>query len=98
VAVLYSVTDWTPVFVLLIVLVVYFVKALLTPATPALIVETAGGSRNLVTLPSVDELRIIAGQIVHAIDHPEAEFTAYVHQLNNYNGPVFNQNGAQNTG
>ncbi|WP_256967812.1 DUF6232 family protein [Streptomyces sp. CS057] len=98
VAVLYSVTDWTPVFVLLIVLVVYFVKALLTPATPALIVETAGGSRNLVTLPSVDELRTIAGQIVHAIDHPEAEFTAYVHQLNNYNGPVFNQNGAQNTG
>ncbi|WP_257139241.1 DUF6232 family protein, partial [Streptomyces sp. wa1002] len=98
VAVVYSVTDWVPVLVLLIVLVVYFVKALIAPETPVLVVETAGASRILVTLPSVDELRAIAGRIVHAIDHPEAEFTAYVHQLNNYNGPVFNQNGGQNTG
>ncbi|MEV7496227.1 DUF6232 family protein [Streptomyces anulatus] len=98
VAFVYSVTDWAPVLVLLIVLVVYFVKALIAPETPVLVVETAGGSRILVTLPSVDELRTIAGRIVHAIDHPEAEFTAYVHQLNNYNGPVFNQNGGQNTG
>ncbi|MFD4800373.1 DUF6232 family protein [Streptomyces anulatus] len=98
VAVVYSVTDWTPVLVLLIVLVVLFVKMMATPEKPALVVETAGGSRLLVTLPSVDELRAIAGRIVHAIDHPEAEFTAYVHQLNNYNGPVFNQNGGQNTG
>ncbi len=52
----------------------------------------------MVTLPSVEQLRTIAGQIVHAINHPEAEFTAYVHELNNYNGPVFHQNGAQNTG
>ncbi|MFC8621616.1 DUF6232 family protein [Streptomyces anulatus] len=98
VAVVYSVTSWTPVFVLLIVLVVYFVKAMVAPEKPVLVVETAGNSRILVTLPSVDELRTIAGRIVHAIDHPEAEFTAYVHQLNNYNGPVFNQNGGQNTG
>ncbi|MEU9932631.1 DUF6232 family protein [Streptomyces anulatus] len=98
VAFVYSVTDWAPVLVLLIVLVVYFVKALIAPETPVLVVETAGSSRVLVTLPSVDELRTIAGRIVHAIDHPEAEFTAYVHQLNNYNGPVFNQNGGQNTG
>ncbi|MGW5930160.1 DUF6232 family protein [Streptomyces anulatus] len=98
VAFVYSVTDWVPVLVLLIVLVVYFVKALVAPEKPVLVVETAGGSRVLVTLPSVDELRTIAGRIVHAIDHPEAEFTAYVHQLNNYNGPVFNQNGGQNTG
>ncbi|WP_426501506.1 DUF6232 family protein [Streptomyces sp. D54] len=98
VAFVYSMTDWAPVFVLLIVLVVYFVKALVAPEKPVLVVETAGSSRILVTLPSVDELRTIAGRIVHAIDHPEAEFTAYVHQLNNYNGPVFNQNGGQNTG
>ncbi|MEV7655839.1 DUF6232 family protein [Streptomyces anulatus] len=98
VAVVYSVTDWAPVLVLLIVLVVYFVKMMATPEKPVLVVETAGGSRLLVTLPSVDELRAIAGRIVHAIDHPEAEFTAYVHQLNTYNGPVFNQNGGQNTG
>ncbi|CAM5473496.1 hypothetical protein SCALM49S_03823 [Streptomyces californicus] len=30
----------------------------------------------MVTLPSVEQLRTIAGQIVHAINHPEAEFTA----------------------
>ncbi|MEU5287513.1 DUF6232 family protein [Streptomyces sp. NPDC020755] len=98
VAFVYSVTDWAPVLVLLIIMVVYFVKALIAPEKPVLVVETAGGSLVLVTLPSVDELRGIAGQIVHAIDHPEAEFTAHVHQLNNYNGPVFNQNGGQNTG
>ncbi|MFH9269237.1 DUF6232 family protein [Streptomyces sp. NPDC017546] len=98
VAVVYSVTGWAPVLVLLIVLVVYFIKMMVAPEKPVLVVETAGGSRVLVTLPSVDELRTIAGRVVHAIDHPEAEFTAYVHQLNNYNGPVFNQNGGQNTG
>lgn len=98
VAFVYSMTDWAPVLVLLFVLVFFFVKALIAPERPVLVVETAGGSLVLVTLPSVDELRVIAGQIVHAIDHPEAEFTAHVHQLNNYNGPVFNQNGGQNTG
>ncbi|MFH9298728.1 DUF6232 family protein [Streptomyces sp. NPDC017520] len=98
VAFVYSMTGWAPVLVLLIVLVVLFVKALIAPAKPVLVVETAGGSLVLVTLPNVDELRAIAGQVVHAIDHPEAEFTAHVNQLNNYNGPVFNQNGGQNTG
>lgn len=88
-----------PVFVVFLVgLAVYFFKELFEPAKPILAVETAGGSLAVVTLPSVDELRTIAGQIVHAINHPEAEFTAYVHELNNYNGPVFNQNGGQNTG
>ncbi|MET9701988.1 DUF6232 family protein [Streptomyces griseus] len=88
-----------PVFVVFLVgLVMYFIKELLEPAKPILAVETAGGSLAVVTLPSVDELRTIAGQIVHAINHPEAEFTAYVHELNNYNGPVFNQNGGTNTG
>lgn len=98
VAVVYSVTGWTLVLFLLIVLAAFFIAALIKPERPVLVVETAGGSLVLVTLPSVDELRAIAGHIVHAIDHPEAEFTAYVHQLNNYNGPVFNQNGGQNTG
>ncbi|MFJ2649699.1 DUF6232 family protein [Streptomyces sp. NPDC087420] len=98
VAVVYSVTDWTLVLLLLIVLAAFFVAALIKPERPVLVVETAGGSLVLVTLPSVDELRVIAGRIVHAIDHPEAEFTAYVNQLNNYNGPVFNQSGGQNTG
>ncbi|MFB8140624.1 DUF6232 family protein [Streptomyces parvus] len=88
-----------PVFVVFLVgLAIYFFKELLEPAKPILAVETAGGSLAVVTLPSVDELRTIAGQIVHAINHPEAEFTAYVHELNNYNGPVFNQNGGTNTG
>ncbi len=88
-----------PMFVLFLVgLIGYFVKVLVEPAKPILAVETAGGSLAVVTLPSVEQLRTIAGQIVHAINHPEAEFTAYVHELNNYNGPVFNQNGAQNTG
>ncbi|MFJ9109377.1 DUF6232 family protein [Streptomyces sp. NPDC102283] len=79
-------------------LAIYFIKELLEPAKPILAVETAGGSLAVVTLPTVEELRTIAGQIVHAINHPEAEFTAYVNELNNYNGPVFNQNGGTNTG
>ncbi|MFI1187519.1 DUF6232 family protein [Streptomyces californicus] len=88
-----------PVFILFLIgLIGYFVKVLVEPAKPILAVETAGGSLAMVTLPSVEELRTIAAQIVHAINHPDAEFTAYVHELNNYNGPVFNQNGAQNTG
>ncbi|MFD8963180.1 DUF6232 family protein [Streptomyces anulatus] len=88
-----------PVFVVFLIgLAIYFIKELLEPAKPILAVETAGGSVAVVTLPTVEELRTIAGQIVHAINHPEAEFTAYVNELNNYNGPVFNQNGGQNTG
>ncbi|MFE9849505.1 DUF6232 family protein [Streptomyces sp. NPDC005576] len=75
-----------------------FLTAILQPAKPILAVETAGGSCAVVTLPSVDELRTIAGLIVYAIDHPEAEFTAYVNQLTTYNGPVFNQSGGMNTG
>lgn len=91
--------DGAPLFLAVVIgLAVVLVKDLIEPPTPILAVETAGGSWALATLPSVDELREIAGQIVHAIDHPEAEFTAYVHQLNNYNGPVVNQSGSGNTG
>lgn len=49
---------------------------------PVLAVEMNSDSRVIVTLPSMDELRQIAGRIVYAIDHPEAEFTAIVQQYN----------------
>ncbi|WP_255949271.1 DUF6232 family protein [Streptomyces odontomachi] len=70
---------------------------------PVLVVETASGSAVIVTLPSVDELRQIAGKIVYAIDNPQAEFSAVVHQYNsnktNNYGPVVNMNGGRgNTG
>ncbi|MFJ8250294.1 DUF6232 family protein [Streptomyces sp. NPDC094466] len=91
--------NGNPVFVVFLIgLLIYFGKEILAPAKPILAVETAGGSLAAVTLPNVEELRAIAGQIVHAINNPEAEFTAYVQELNNYNGPVFNQNGGTNTG
>ncbi|MFI0720691.1 DUF6232 family protein [Streptomyces sp. NPDC021224] len=64
---------------------------------PVLAVETAGGSCVAVTLPNLEQLAEIARQIVHAIDHPEAEFTRFVYQYT-YNGPVFNQHGRTNTG
>ncbi|MFJ5548334.1 DUF6232 family protein [Streptomyces sp. NPDC093225] len=88
-----------PVLVPLLV----FVLKLFEQSKPVLAVETAGGSAVLVTLPSMDELRRIAGQIVHAIDHPDAEFTAVVQQLNSNNtnnyGPVVHmQGGRGNTG
>nr|WP_239144576.1 DUF6232 family protein [Streptomyces sp. SID14515] len=87
------------VFIFVVIgLALFLLKELFEPAKPILAVDTAGGTGAVVTLPSVDELRVIAGQIVYAIDHPEAEFTAYVQELNNYNGPVFNQHGGQNTG
>ncbi|MGW1463287.1 DUF6232 family protein [Streptomyces sp. NPDC002308] len=82
----------------LVGLVIYLFKELLEPAKPVLAVETAGGSFAVVTLPSVDQLRTIAGQIVNAIDHPDAEFRTYANQLTNYNGPVIIQNGSGNTG
>ncbi|MEV8625934.1 DUF6232 family protein [Streptomyces sp. NPDC051079] len=91
--------DASPVLAMVvIVLIIVLIKELAEASKPILAVETAGGSLAIVTLPSMDQLREIAGQVVHAIDHPEAEFTAYVHQLNNYNGPVINQTGTGNTG
>ncbi|MFD0376482.1 DUF6232 family protein [Streptomyces sp. NPDC127112] len=51
-------------------------------ARPVLAVETAGGSILAVTLPSIDELRQIAGRIVYAINYPDAEFTVVVKQFN----------------
>ncbi|MFE9702739.1 DUF6232 family protein [Streptomyces sp. NPDC005930] len=76
-------------------------KGLFVSAQPVLAVEMASGSKAIVTLPSMDELRHIAGRIAHAIDHPEAEFTTLVQQYNNTNnyGPVVSmRDGRGNTG
>lgn len=67
---------------------------------PMLVIEMASGSRVTVTLPSMDELRQIAGWIAYAIENPTVEFTTVVqqHNTNNY-GPVVNMNnGRGNTG
>ncbi|MEU2439976.1 DUF6232 family protein [Streptomyces rubradiris] len=76
------------------------VKDLFAPPKPVLSVQVASGTALVVTLPSLAELRQIADRIAYAIDHPEAEFTAVVHQYNTNNyGPVANLNGGQgNTG
>ncbi|MYY01411.1 MULTISPECIES: DUF6232 family protein [unclassified Streptomyces] len=68
---------------------------------PVLVVELNSGSRVVLTLPTMDELRAIAGQIVYAIDHPEYEFSAVLEQYNTTNnfGSVVNMNGGRgNTG
>ncbi|MFD7029602.1 DUF6232 family protein [Streptomyces sp. NPDC059917] len=78
-----------------LVLLVLVLAALFKMAKPVLAVETAGGTIIMVTLPTVDELRHVAGQIVYAIDHPEAEFSTVV----NHFAPVVNMNGGRgNTG
>ncbi|GAA0306561.1 hypothetical protein GCM10010302_51540 [Streptomyces polychromogenes] len=89
--------DATLLAMLLGAVVVAALRALFTFSRPVLAIETAGGSAVVVTLPDMEELRRIAGQVVHAIDHPEAEFTAIVNQFNgthtNHFGPVVNMNG-----
>ncbi|MFJ9930884.1 DUF6232 family protein [Streptomyces misionensis] len=92
-----------PLLVLLIALVCFFCRDLFARGKPVLAVETAGGAQLAVTLPSLDELRRIAGQIVNAINNPEAEFATIVHQYNsnstNNYGPVVNMTGGRgNTG
>ncbi|MFH8716371.1 DUF6232 family protein [Streptomyces zaomyceticus] len=92
--------EGNPLFVvILIALVVFLLKELFAPARPVLLVETASGSAVLLTLPSMDELRDIAGRIAAAIDNPAAEFSTVVRQFNNNTnnyGPVVNMNGGQN--
>ncbi|MFH8581293.1 DUF6232 family protein [Streptomyces zaomyceticus] len=92
--------EGNPLFVvILIALVVFLLKELFAPARPVLLVETASGSAVLLTLPSMDELRDIAGRIAAAIDNPAAEFSTFVRQFNNNTnnyGPVVNMNGGQN--
>lgn len=91
--------EGNPVLLIVgIALFLFLLKELFQSPTPVLTVETAGGSTVLVTLPTVNELLDIAGRIAHAIDNPEAEFTAVVQQYNNTNnyGPVVNMNGGRN--
>ncbi|MFG2835824.1 DUF6232 family protein [Streptomyces zaomyceticus] len=81
-----------------IALFLFLLKELFQSPTPVLVVETAGGSTVVVTLPTVHELLDIAGRIAHAIDNPQAEFTAVVQQYNHTNnfGPVVHMNGGRN--
>ncbi|MFF1272503.1 DUF6232 family protein [Streptomyces marokkonensis] len=90
-------------FVIVAIGLAVVVKDLLASAKPVLVVEMTSGSKVIVTLPSMEELRRIAGRIVQAIDNPEAEFTAVVQQFHssntNYYGPVVHMNsGRGNTG
>ncbi|MGW3588645.1 DUF6232 family protein [Streptomyces fungicidicus] len=84
------------VYFLLLVIFAFLVSARLD--------STEGGSGpapGILTLPTMDELRAIAGQIVYAIDHPEYEFSAVLEQYNTTNnfGSVVNMNGGRgNTG
>ncbi|MFH9670797.1 DUF6232 family protein [Streptomyces sp. NPDC017405] len=89
-----------PNVLVLFPLIVVFV-VLVWPRKPVLVVEMNSGSRVVLTLPTMDELRAIAGQIVYAIDHPEYEFSAVLQQYNTTNnfGSVVNLNGGRgNTG
>ncbi|MFF8998757.1 DUF6232 family protein [Streptomyces achromogenes] len=96
-----SVGD-SPALAIVLVIAALFVAfwGLFEADKPVLAVQVASGSTVVVTLPSIEELRQIAGRIAYAIDNPEAEFTAVVHQYNTNNyGPVANLNGGQgNTG
>lgn len=74
---------------------------LLRSRKPTLVVELNSGSRVGLTLPTMDELRAVAGQLVYAIDHPEYEFSTVLeqHSITNNFGSVVNMNGGRgNTG
>ncbi|WP_437102114.1 DUF6232 family protein [Streptomyces sp. enrichment culture] len=94
--------NGNPALIIVLIIAVLFItfKDLFAEDKPVLAVQVASGSSVVVTLPSMEELRQIAGRIAYAIDNPEAEFTAVVHQYNTNNyGPVANLNGGQgNTG
>ncbi|MEV7418316.1 DUF6232 family protein [Streptomyces sp. NPDC089919] len=86
---------------LLLFVLVAVVVAVARPAKPALAIQSSGGSTVVLTLPTLEELRTIAGGIVNAIENPEREFSTVVHQFNNTNhfGPVVNMTGGRgNTG
>ncbi|MYR60859.1 hypothetical protein GTY54_33055 [Streptomyces sp. SID625] len=87
--------------VLALAALVVVCAVLLSSRKPVLVVELNSGSRVVLTLPTMDELRAIAGQVVYAIDHPEYEFSAVLEQYNTTNnfGSVVNMNGGRgNTG
>jgi hypothetical protein len=90
-----------PAFLTLSTLAAIVCTVLLWSRKPVLVVELNSGSRVVLTLPAMNELRAVGGQIVYAIDHPEYEFTAVLEQHNTTNnfGSVVNMNGGRgNTG
>lgn len=66
-------------------------------AKPVLVVETAGGSRLVVTRPSLEDLRLIADAILFAIQVPDTEFHTTVRPLNDAKkyGSVMVMNGGR---
>jgi hypothetical protein len=87
--------------VLTVLILVVVCAVLLGSRKPVLVVELNSGSRVVLTLPTMDALRAIGGQIVYAIDHPEYEFSAVLEQHNTTNnfGSVVNMTGGRgNTG
>ncbi|MFE6141257.1 DUF6232 family protein [Streptomyces sp. NPDC056442] len=95
-----DVGDASPlVIVLLIALAGFLLRELFQKPKPVLDIEMSSGSTVAVTLPSVDELRDIAGLIARAIDNPAAEFNRVVQQINsntNNYGPVVTMTGGRN--
>lgn len=95
--------DGGPAVIVFVIGLVVTFSELFSSKKPVLVVEMNSGSRVIVTLPTVDELRQIAGRIVDAIDNPAAEFTTIVQKVNNRQtnnyGPVVNMTGGrENTG
>ncbi|AJF67877.1 hypothetical protein SVTN_29375 [Streptomyces vietnamensis] len=89
--------DGNPVLLVLLVVLVGFAVKDLFQSKPVLAIDTTGGSTVIVTLPNMDQLQQIAGQIVNAIDNPAAEFATVVEQHNttNHFGPVVNMHGGR---
>lgn len=74
-------TLWTVGIAILIYLVAQLVFKLSRPDQHVLAVETAGASIALVTMTDKDRLRLVVRYIVHAIEHPDAEFSVRVERL-----------------
>ncbi|MFJ3923681.1 DUF6232 family protein [Streptomyces sp. NPDC090022] len=72
---------WGLAVVVAIGLVVHLFVQLAAPSRYALSVETNGPAAAVVTLPEPEQLRHLVGRIVHAIEHPEAEFSVIVERL-----------------
>ncbi|MEU7726624.1 DUF6232 family protein [Streptomyces sp. NPDC040724] len=71
---------WSLVVCVVIVLFVRLLSQLFARSEHVLAVETSGPSA-LVTLPDKEQLRQLVGQIVHAIEHPTAEFAVRVQRV-----------------
>ncbi|MCX5405364.1 DUF6232 family protein [Streptomyces sp. NBC_00335] len=69
------------IVLVMILLVAQLVWRLTRPNVFAMAVETSGTPLAVVTLARLDDLRGLVRRIVDAIEHPEKEFSIYVHQL-----------------